>query len=327
VDIHRNLPEEPAAPDHPRYPTRDRRQPDRYTADEHGAAVMMCSEATSSHVQALACTDAAQWRQAMDEEMASLHGKRTRDLQPLPPGRKAVACGWVFALKRDAKGTVQRYKARLVAKGFSQKPGIYYGEIWAPVSQYKALCILIAVVAMDDLHLHQLDVKTALLNGTVEEELYMQQPPGYAGQGDQRVCRLHRALYGLKQASRSWHLALKDFLCSLGFEAADADSCLFVLRCACDTAFVLVYVDELLIAASTFETVECVKNKVLDKFEARDMGEAGLFIVRNRSRKLLWLNQGRYARDVVARFGMTEARATSAPMARETRLPRGNLGG
>jgi hypothetical protein len=249
-----------------------------------------------------------------------------RGLQPLPPGRKAVACRWVFALKRDAKGTVERYKARLVAKGFSQKPGIDYGEIWAPVSQCKALRILIAVEAMDDLHLHQLDVKTALLNGTVEEELYMQQPPGYAGQGDQRVCRLHRALYGLKQASRSWHLALKDFLCSLGFEAADADPCLFVLRCDCDTAFGLVHVDDLLIAASTFETVECVKIKVLDKFEARDMGEAGLFIVRNRSRKLLWLNQGRYARDVVARFGMTDALASSAPMARETRLRRGDLG-
>jgi hypothetical protein len=104
-----------------------------------------------------------------------------------------------------------------------------------------------------------------------------------------------------------------------------------VLRCDGATAFVLVYVDDLLIAVSTLETVECVKNKVLDKFEARDMGEAGLFlgmsIVRNRSRKLLWLNQGRYARDVVARFGMTEARAISAPMARETKSSRGNLGG
>jgi hypothetical protein len=77
------------------------------------------------------------------------------------------------------------------------------------VSQYKTLRILLAIVAMDDLHLHQLDVKTAFLNGTVEEELYMQQLPGYAGQGDQRVCCLHRALYGLKQASRSWHLELK----------------------------------------------------------------------------------------------------------------------
>jgi hypothetical protein len=81
---------------------------------------MMCSEAPSSHVQALASTDAAQWRQAMVEEMASLHGKRTWDLQPLAPGREAVACRGVFALKRDAKGTVERYMARLVAEGFSQ---------------------------------------------------------------------------------------------------------------------------------------------------------------------------------------------------------------
>jgi hypothetical protein len=190
---------------------------------------------------------------------------------------------------------------------------------------------LLAIVAAEDLHLHQLDIKTAFLNGIVEEELYMQQPPGYAKQGDQRVCRLRRALYGLKQASRTWHLALEDFLCSLGFEAADADPCLFVLRCDGATVFVLVYVDDMLMAAPTREAVESVNNKLLGKFEARDMEEAGLFlgmsIVRNRSRNLLWLHQGRYAREVVARFGMTEARAISAPMARENKLHRGDLGG
>jgi hypothetical protein len=208
VDIHQNLPEEPAAPDYPRYPTRDRRQPDRYT---NGAAVMMCLKAPCSQIQAFASSDAAQWRQAMDEEMASLHGNGTWDLQHLPAGRKALACRLVFALKRDAKGEVERYKARLVAKGFSQKPRVDYGEVWAPVSQYKTLRTLLPVVATEDLHLHHLDIKTAFLNDIVEEELYMQQPPSYAGQGDERVCRLRRALYGLKQASRTLHLALRDF--------------------------------------------------------------------------------------------------------------------
>jgi hypothetical protein len=167
------------------------------------------------------------------------------------------------------------------------------------VSQYKTLRTLLAVMAT---HLHQLDIRTAFLNGVVEEELYMQQPPGYAGQGDERVCRLRCTLYGLKQASRTWHLALRDFLCSLGFESSDADPCLFVLRSGSDIVFVLVYVDDMLIAAPTCEAVESVRNKLLSKFEARGMGEAGLFlgmsIVRDRMRKLLWLHQGRYARDV-----------------------------
>jgi hypothetical protein len=327
------LPEEPAAPDHtpPHYPTRDRKQPNWSTFDENRAAVNMCAEAPSSHVQALASSDASQWRQAMDEEMASLHSNGTWDLQLLPPGRQAVACRLVFTLKCDAKGEMERYKARLVAKGFSQKPGVDYGEVWAPVSKYKTLRILLAVVATEDLHLHQLDIKTAFLNGIVEEELYMQQPPGYAGQGDQRVCRLRRALYGLKQASRTWHLELKDLLCGLGFEAVDADPCLFVLKSDGTIVFVLVYVDDMLTAASTREAVECVKRKLLDKFEARDMGEAGLFLgmslVRDRNRRLLLLHQGRYAREVVARLGMTEARAVSAPMARETKLHHGDLGG
>jgi hypothetical protein len=204
---------------------------------------MMCTVAPSSHVQALASSDAYQWRQAMVKEMALLHGNGTWDLQPLPPGRKVVACRWVFALKRDAKGAIDSYKARLVDWGFSQKPGIDCGEIWAPVSQYKTLCTLLAVVATEDLHLHQLDIKTAFLNGVVEEELYMQQPPGCAEQGDERVGRLRRTLYGLKQASRTWHLALRNFLCSLGFESSDADPCLFVLRSGSDSVFVLVYVD------------------------------------------------------------------------------------
>jgi hypothetical protein len=285
----------------------------------------------SPHVQALASSDVAQWRQAVDEEMASLQGNRMWDLQPLPPGRKAVACRRVFALKRDAKGAVERYKARLVAKGFSQKPGVDYGDIWAPVSQYKTLRILLAVVATEGLHLHQLDIKTAFLNGDIEEDIYMVQPPGYHKAGDARVCRLRRALYGLKQASRSWHLELKVFLAEAGFEASDADPCLFVKRLSIGLVFVLVYVDDMLVAAPTPKDVVAVKAQIMSKFEARDMGEAGLFlgmsIVRDRSNRLLWLHQGRYARDVAARFGMTEARAMSAPRARETKLRRGDLGG
>jgi hypothetical protein len=137
VEFHRNaqedqdtLPQEPAVlPDGPHHPTRDHRPPNRYTFDEDGAAVMVCLEAPSSHAQALASSAAGQWRQGMDEKMASLHSNSMWDLQPLPAGRKAVACRWVFALKRDAKGVVERYKARLVAMGFSQKPGVDYGEV------------------------------------------------------------------------------------------------------------------------------------------------------------------------------------------------------
>jgi hypothetical protein len=278
VEIHRNAPEEPAVlPEEPRYPTRDRRSPNRFTFNDDGAAVMVCSEAPLTHVPALASPDAVQWRQAMDEEMASLHGNGTWDLQPLPPGRKAVACRCIFALKRDAKGAIERYKARLVAKGFSQKPGIDYGEIWAPVSQYKTLRTLLAVVATEDRHLHQLDITTAFLNGVVEEDLYMQQPLGYAGQGDERVGRLRRTLYGLKQASRTWHLALRDFLCSLGFESSDADPCLFVLRSGSDSVFVLVYVDDMLIAAPTRESIERVKNKLLASLRLETWVKLGYF--------------------------------------------------
>ena len=328
----------PEAPQR-RYPLRDRRPPGKWyaiaqpaeQAQEDAAVAMVCSETPSSLAQAIASPAAPQWRQAMDEEMASLSAHCTWDLQEVPVGRKPIACRWVYALKRNEKGSIERYKARLVAKGFSQKPGADYGDIWAPVSQYKTLRCLLAFVAATGLELHQLDIKTAFLNGDIDEELYMMQPPGYQRAGDSRACRLRRALYGLKQASRAWHLKLKEFLAKAGFQASDADPCLFLKHIKTGLVFILVYVDDMLIAAPTQEDVGAVKAQVLREFEARDMGEAGLFlgmsIVRHRSRRLLWLHQGRYARDIVARFGMTEARAINAPMARETSLRRGDAGG
>jgi hypothetical protein len=315
-----------------RYPLRNRQSPVVQPAQNVDAAVaMMCSDTPSSLAQALASPAAQQWRQAMDEEMASLSAHRTWDLEEVPAGRKPVACRWVYALKRNEKGIIQRYKARLVAKGFSQKPGVDYGDIWAPVGQYKTLRILLAVVAAKDFHLHQLDIKTAFLHGDIDEDIYMMQPPGYQKAGDSRACRLRRALYGLKQASRSWHHKLKTFLAEAGFQASEADPCLFVKHTEDGLVILLVYVDDMLIAAASLKDVEAVKTLIMIKFEARDMGEAGLFlgmsIVRNRSEKVLWLHQGRYARDVVGRFGMAEASGISAPMARETRLRRGEEAG
>jgi hypothetical protein len=129
--------------------------------------------------EAISAPDAAQWKQAMNEEFASLHGSSAWELHQLPAGRRAIDCRWVYAIKIDEKGSVTRYKAPLAAKGYSQQIGIDYNEVWAPVSQVKAFRAFLAVAAFKHFEVHQLDVKTAFLNGDIEEELYLKQPPGY----------------------------------------------------------------------------------------------------------------------------------------------------
>jgi len=117
----------------------------------------------------------------------------------LPSDARAIGCKWVFKTKRDSLGNIERYKARLVAKGFTQKEGIDYTETFSPVSKKDSFRIIMALVAHFDLELHQMDVKTAFLNGELEEEVYMRQPEGFiSSTGQNLVCKLKRSIYGLK---------------------------------------------------------------------------------------------------------------------------------
>ena len=119
----------------------------------------------------------------MDEEMVSLQENSTWTLEQQPPGVKPILIKWVFKVKRDALGNIERYKARLVAKGFMRQEGIDYNEVFAPVSKHASLRALLAIAAAEDMELHQLDITTAFLNGHLEETIYMQQPEGYAEGG------------------------------------------------------------------------------------------------------------------------------------------------
>ena len=123
--------------------------------------------------QAKQCTNSEKWIVAMQEEMKSMKDNGVWDLVELPKGIKPIGCKWVFKTKRDSKGNVERYKARLVAKGFTQKEGIDYKETFSPVSTKDSFRIIMALVAHYDLELQQMDVKTAFLNGDIDETIYM----------------------------------------------------------------------------------------------------------------------------------------------------------
>ena len=140
--------------------------------------------------------------EVMKEEMKSMKDNGVWDLVELPEGVKPIGCKWIFKTKRDSKGNIVRYKARLAAKGFTQKEGIDYKETFSPVSSNDSFKIIMALVAHYDLELHQMDVKTAFLNGNIDETIYMVQPENSeSNDSKQLVCRLKRFIYGLKQAS------------------------------------------------------------------------------------------------------------------------------
>jgi Reverse transcriptase (RNA-dependent DNA polymerase) len=152
-----------------------------------------------------------------------LHSHGTWDLKQPPPTARLLPCKWLFKIKRDTHGNIERYKARLVAKGFAQRPTLDYEEVFAPVSKHATLRALLAKVAQEDLELHQLDVKTAFLHGPLQEVIYMRQPPGYQSGAPGMACRLRKSIYGLKQAPRAWYQRLSQQLQEHGFEPCAAD--------------------------------------------------------------------------------------------------------
>ena len=144
------------------------------------------------------------WKPAVMEEINALNKNKTWEIVDLPVGKKTVGCKWVFTVKCRADGSIDRHKARLVAKGFTQTYGLDYQETFAPVAKVNSIRILLSMAAIFNWPLHQLDVKNAFLNGNLEEEVFMDPPPGFESEfGYKKVCRLVKSLYGLKQSPRA----------------------------------------------------------------------------------------------------------------------------
>ena len=161
----------------------------RRTREERSLVAMDEEPATMNEAQNR--KDAELWREAAKKELTSIKANVTWDLVELPAGRSAIDSKWVFKIKRDATGNVERYKARLVARGFMQRYGVDFAETFAPVAKFASIRVVLAIAAVEDLELHQLDVDTAFLNGDLKEEIYMKQPAGFEEPGREHlVCRL-----------------------------------------------------------------------------------------------------------------------------------------
>ncbi|CAL1405238.1 unnamed protein product [Linum trigynum] len=265
-----------------------------------------------------------EWREAMQREIDALVANGTWSLVELPPGKKVVSSKWVFKIKYKQDGTIERYKARLVAKGFTQTEGIDYHDTFAPVAKLVSVRCLLAVAAIRGWAVHQLDVDNAFLHGDLQEEVYMQIPPGFAAPGDTRVCRLHKSIYGLKQASRNWYAKFTTTLTELGFQRSRADYSMFVRRHRDTYVVALIYVDDVILAGDDMEFIQHVKDALHRQFGIKNLGPLKYFlgIEVARSRAGIALCQRKYTLDLLQDSGLSAGRPSLFPIEQQHQLTR-----
>ena len=216
------------------------------------------------------------WKAAMESEKKSIFANKTWS-DPIVPKKQPVKARWVFRKKVTVQdGKLLKYKARLVAKGLTQKYGIDYRETFAPVAAHTTIRVLLAVAAHLDLNLYHLDVDTAFLNGDLDEEIFLELPPGFALPGEKVVVKLLKSLYGLKQASRQWNKKLHPVLIAWGFLQSLADPCLYVFHNQTDFVILVVYVDDFIGAANSsnaWQKLVTFRSKTLDSCHMPWVGE------------------------------------------------------
>ena len=204
-----------------------------------------------SYRQAMSSPQAEQWREAINKELSGLVALDTWDLVPIasvPATANIMHCHFVFAIKRKADGSIDKFKARLVADGNTQKHGVDFNRVFATVVKALTIRLVLAIAAARDYNLTSLDIRQAYLQATIYEDLYMRVPPGINSGNNSLVCKLRRSLYGLKQAGREWGLLLTSFLVSWGFVRSIIDVCLYTYQSGNLILWVLVYVDDILTA-------------------------------------------------------------------------------
>ena len=266
--------------------------------------------------EAMKSRDASFWREAINDEMDSLLSNNTWILVDLPPGSKPIGCKWVFRKKYATDGSVQTFKARLVAKGFRQKEGIDYFDTYAPVARITSIRVLLALASMFDLCVHQMDVKTAFLNGDLNEEVYMDQPEGFVLPGNEKkVCKLTRSLYGLKQAPKQWHQKFESAILSNGFKYNNADKCIYSKFTREYGVIICLYVDDMLIIGTNYKGVEETKKYLSSIFKMKDLGEVDtiLGIKVKRHSGGYSLSQSHYVEKVLNKYQHLKIKEVSTP--------------
>ncbi|KAK1573578.1 hypothetical protein QYE76_018538 [Lolium multiflorum] len=248
------------------------------------------------------------WRMAMEAEYTALQKNETWRLVPPRSGVNIIDCKWVFKIKRQADGSIDRYKARLVAKGLKQRQGLDYEDTFSPVVKPTTIRMLLSMALTQGWHLRQLEIQNAFLHGILQEEVFMRQPPGFEDPSYPGfLCRLDKALYGLKQAPRAWHARLSSVLAALGFTPSTADTSLFILRRSELTLYLLVYVDDIIVVSSSSAATDRLVHQLGKTFALKDLGPLHYFLgveVHKLRGGGLLMSQRKYAFELLLKAGL-----------------------
>jgi hypothetical protein len=261
--------------------------------------------------------DDANWMAAMESELHSINKNGTWELTTLPPGQKPIGLKWVFKLKRNSEGEVMKHKARLVAKGYVQKEGIDFEEVFAPVARLDTIRLILAMAANRGWQVHHLDVKSAFLNGELEEEVYVTQPEGFVKDGKEKhVYKLSKALYGLRQAPRAWNVKLDRSLKNLKFSKCANEPVVYTRGVGRSTVVLGVYVDDLIVTGEDPAEIEVFKQQMTSEFEMSGLGLLSFYlgIEVDQQNDFVTIKQSSYARKVLSQFGMGDCNPTKIPM-------------
>jgi hypothetical protein len=259
----------------------------------------------------------------MEEELLIIQKNNTWTLVDRPEGRKVIRVKWIYRTKLNADNSINKHKARLVVKGYAQIFGVDYSDTFTLVARLDTIRLLLAISAQKGWKVFQLDVKSAFLNGVLQEKIYVEQPDGFVIQGAKdKVYLLQKALYGLKQAPRAWYSRIDEHLLNLGFVKSLSEAILYVKLKDNDVLIVSLYVDDILVTGSNELLVEEFKQEMMNVFEMTDLGLMTYFLGMEvkQSQNEVFICQKKYAKEISKKFQMKECKATSTPMNQKEKL-------
>ncbi|KAK9052683.1 hypothetical protein SSX86_029313 [Deinandra increscens subsp. villosa] len=270
-----------------------------------------------TYKEAVTSSEGPQWKKAIKSEIDSILQNHTWELVDLPPGCKPLGYRWLFKRKMKPDGSIDKYKARLVIKGYRQKEGLDYFDTYSPVTRITSVRLVLAIAALRKLEVHQMDVKTAFLNGELDEEIYMEQPEGFSAPGQEgKVCKLVKSLYGLKQAPKQWHQKFDQVMINNGFKINECDKCVYIKDTSRGYVMLCLYVDDMLIIGSNDHMIRSTKDMLKARFDMKDMGLAdvilGVKIIRTQNG--LVLSQSHYVDKILEKFNSNDTSIAQTPI-------------